>query len=174
MTLGLYYHTQRHIMANSITNASVEELTETYNSDVSYLGVPTFASNNKYDNYCDANCGMNLCQYLVAVMCNWFNVGLLSLTKMKYACFSVAIFIIYLNVKNYFDIDVNENYVFISLYMIDVRRQLNAEIAEALIAVVYLACASVNRAAVDPVAYSVLYVIIMSGRGPTFYQELAM
>jgi len=167
MTLGLYYHTQRHIMANLITNVSVEELTETYNSDVSYLGVPTFASNNRYDN-CDTNCDMNFCNYIMAMMYNWFNIGLLSLTKMRYTFVFFAIFILHLNARNYLDIDVNENYVFLGLYVIDVRRKLKAEIAEALsVAVVYFAFAGVNNP-VDSAAYSVLYFISMSGHGPIF------
>lgn len=146
-------------MDNLITNVSVEEVTEN-DSDVSYLGVPTFASNNSFDNY-DTNYGnMNFCYYIMAVMYNWFNVFLLN--KMKYVFFFGTIFIVYLYIENSFDIDVNENYVFLALYIIDVRRELNVEIVESLdVAVVYFAYAGVDYA-VNPVAYSILYVIIMN------------
>ena len=147
-----WWHYRDDIMDSLITNASVEELTETY-SDVCDLGVPYTCSNNSYDSY-DTNSFKNYYHWIVAMMYNyWFNVSLLLFNKKKYVIICIAVFIVYLNS----DIEVNEKYVFLALYSIDVRIQLmNAEIAEAIgIAIVYFAYNGGDRA-VDPVAYSIL------------------
>jgi len=165
------------VMANFITNASVEELTETY-GDVSDLGVPAFASNNGYDNF-DTN------NYL---MVNWFNVHWLGKMKPVFKCVCafiaylavyidvlkrivnryqqtkalVAIFVVYISIVSVC-IGVNENCVFLAVYVVDIRRLLNAEseIFEVLdVVAVYFAYAGIYYD-IDPIAYSILYFVAM-------------
>jgi len=176
------------VMANFITNASVEELTETY-GDVSDLGVPAFASNNGYDNF-DTNNYLNCSHACITAMVNGFNVGLHWLGKMKpvFKCVCafiaylavyidflkrivnryqqtkalVAIFVVYISIVSVC-IGVNENCVFLAVYVVDIRRLLNAEseIFEVLdVVAVYFAYAGIYYD-IDPIAYSILYFVAM-------------
>ena len=142
-------------MDTLITDAFVMELTENY-SDVSDLGAPTFCPNNSYN--CDTDSMMNLGSCIMAVMYNWFNV--LFLNNLKSVFIFAVVFIVYLITKCIFYTDVNENHVFLVLYITDARRQLNFEIFKPLaIAVVYFAIAGVYNA-VDPFAYAILYFVM--------------
>jgi len=101
-------------------------------------------------------------QYFTAMMYNWFNLIGLLLSEMKLHLLFSFVIIVYLNILQLFiNIDVNENYVFLILYIIDTRRQLNVEMFEAInIAVIYFSHCGVNHT-VNPFIFSILYFISM-------------